>query len=560
MEQLGLIRDSLLNMDHNILCLIGFALFFGTIGGRLFQKLRIPQVVGYIIIGIIIGESGLKFISQETVSNMDPFNFFALGLIGFSIGGELKASILKKYGKQFTWILFLEALIAFFVVGVIMFCTVFLLTKNTFYATALALLFGSISSATAAAGTTDVLWEYKAKGPMTSILLGIVALDDVVALFLFAISASIISSIQGGGDGNATSLLMNIVTPIIEIGGAVVIGVIAGYILSYLVRHYQDAERVLSFSIGAILAALGISGILKFDTIMTCMVMGFVLTNTAGKAADAMFSLINKFTPPIYVVFFVFVGAKLNISQFGKEPVILLLLFLYLGGRTLGKMIGATLGAIFGKASAKIRRYLPFGLFSQSGVAIGLSILAMQRFPGEIGNNILIVVTASTFIVQIVGPFFLKYAIENAGEAGLNITEDDIIEKSCAADFIRSKESRLQCEDNLKTILKVFSENDDLYYPVVTQNDKLAGVISVNEIKDTLMYSEISDLLAAIDLMSSFDSPVLPGTPMKEVIDILHRTQSDFVAVIDQDGKFCGLIEQYSIQRQLSTKLLEVCN
>ena len=558
MEQLGLIRDNLLNMDHNILCLIGFALFFGTIGGRLFQKLRIPQVVGYIIIGIIIGESGLKFISQETVSNMDPFNFFALGLIGFSIGGELKASILKKYGKQFTWILFLEALVAFFVVGVIMFCVVFLLTKKTFYATALALLFGSISSATAAAGTTDVLWEYKAKGPMTSILLGIVALDDVVALFLFAISASVISSIQGGG--NATSLLMNIATPVLEIGGAVVIGVIAGYILSYLVRHYQDAERVLSFSIGAILAALGISGILKFDTIMTCMVMGFVLTNTAGKAADAMFSLINKFTPPIYVVFFVLVGAKLNISQFGKEPVILLLLFLYLGGRTLGKMIGSTLGAIFGKASVKIRRYLPLGLFSQSGVAIGLSILAMQRFPGEIGNNILTVVTASTFIVQIVGPFFLKYAIENAGEAGLNITEDDIIEKSCAADFIRSKESRLQCEDNLKTILKVFSENDDLYYPVVAQNDKLAGVISVNEIKDTLMYSEISDLLAAIDLMSSFDSPVLPGTPMKEVIDILHRTQSDFVAVVDQNGKFCGLIEQYSIQRQLSTKLLEVCN
>ena len=172
----------------------------------------------------------------------------------------------------------------------------------------------------------------------------------------------------------------------------------------------------------------------------------------------------------------------------------------------------------------------------------------------------LTVVTASTFIVQIVGPFFLKYAIENAGEAGLNITEDDIIEKSCAAYFIRSKESRLQCEDNLKTILKVFSENDDLYYPVVAQNDKLAGVISVNEIKDTLMYSEISDLLAAIDLMGSFGSPVLPNTPMKEVIDILHRSQADFITVVDQNGKFCGLIEQYSIQRQLSTKLLEVCN
>ncbi len=559
MEQLDLIRDNLLNMDHNILCLIGFALFFGTIGGRVFQKLHIPQVVGYIIIGIIIGESGLKFISQETVSNMDPFNFFALGLIGFSIGGELKSSVLKKYGKQFTWILFFEALTAFFVVGILMFTVVFLLTKNTFYAAALGLLFGSISSATAAAGTTDVLWEYKAKGPMTSILLGIVALDDVVALFLFAISASIISSIQGGG-GSTASLWANIFTPIMEIGGAAVIGVIAGYILSYLVRHYQDTERVLSFSIGAILAALGISGILKFDTIMTCMVMGFVLTNTAGKAADGMFSQINKFTPPIYVVFFVLVGAKLNINQFGKEPIILLLLVLYLAGRTFGKMVGASLGAIFGKASAKIRRFLPFTLFSQSGVAIGLSILTAQRFPGEIGNNILIVVTASTFIVQIVGPFFIKYAIENAGEAGLNITEDDIVEKSCAMDFVRSRSVRLQCDDNLKTILKVFSENDDLYYPVVAQNDKIVGVISVNEIKDTLMYSEISDLLAAIDLMGSCGSPVLPNTPMKEVIDILHRTQADFIAVVDQDGKFCGLIEQYSIQRQLSTKVMEVCN
>lgn len=559
MEQLDLIRDNLLNMDHNILCLIGFALFFGTIGGRVFQKLHIPQVVGYIIIGIIIGESGLKFISQETVSNMDPFNFFALGLIGFSIGGELKSSVLKKYGKQFTWILFFEALTAFFVVGILMFTVVFLLTKNTFYAAALGLLFGSISSATAAAGTTDVLWEYKAKGPMTSILLGIVALDDVVALFLFAISASIISSIQGGG-GSTASLWANIFTPIMEIGGAAVIGVIAGYVLSYLVRHYQDTERVLSFSIGAILAALGISGILKFDTIMTCMVMGFVLTNTAGKAADGMFSQINKFTPPIYVVFFVLVGAKLNINQFGKEPIILLLLVLYLAGRTFGKMVGASLGAIFGKASAKIRRFLPFTLFSQSGVAIGLSILTAQRFPGEIGNNILIVVTASTFIVQIVGPFFIKYAIENAGEAGLNITEDDIVEKSCAMDFVRSRSVRLQCDDNLKTILKVFSENDDLYYPVVAQNDKIVGVISVNEIKDTLMYSEISDLLAAIDLMGSCGSPVLPNTPMKEVIDILHRTQADFIAVVDQDGKFCGLIEQYSIQRQLSTKVMEVCN
>lgn len=541
-------------LDNNILLLIGVALFFGAIGGRFFQKMKVPQVVGYIILGIILGQSGFKLLSEQTLMNMEPFNFFALGLIGFSIGGELKFNILKKYGKQFTYILFFEALTAFVFVSVLIFAVVFWMTKEIAASVSLALLFGSISSATAAAGTTDVLWEYKAKGPLTSILLGIVALDDVVALFLFAISSSVVSSLMG----SSVSLLANILTPLYEIGGAAVVGTVGGYILAKLVLHYNETERILAFSVGGILAILGLAGILGLDMIMACMIMGFVLVNYAGKKAEEVFSLINKFTPPIYVVFFVLVGAKLNVSRMSMLIVILFLLYLF--GRTAGKMVGATLGAMLSKASSKIQKYLQFALFSQSGVAIGLSILASQKFPGTIGDNVLIVITASTFIVQIIGPSFTKFAIEKAGEMGLNVTEEDLITKSKVSDFVLPLVHTIRCEDNLKVILKIFSESDELFYPVIGKDKKIKGVISVDNIKDTLMYSEISDLLVAVDMMENCATEVHSDTPMKEVIDVIKKNQLEYVTVVDKKEKFAGLLEYRSIQRQLSRKLLEVNN
>ncbi|MCA9399155.1 MAG: cation:proton antiporter, partial [Candidatus Omnitrophica bacterium] len=174
----------------NILFILGLALFGGTIGGRLFQKIRVPQVVGYIIIGIILGQSGINLISKEMITKFQPFNYFALGLIGFMIGGELKKDDLTRYGKQFLSILLCEGIFSFALVTVLLGVAGTFLLKDPVVAWSLALMLGAISSATAPAATTDVLWEYKAKGPLTKTIFGIVALDDVLSIALFAIASS----------------------------------------------------------------------------------------------------------------------------------------------------------------------------------------------------------------------------------------------------------------------------------------------------------------------------------------------------------------------------------
>ena len=167
----------------NILFLLGLALFGGTIGGRLFQKLKIPQVVGYIAIGIVIGETGLKIVSQETIQTLQPFNYFALGLIGFMVGGELRKNVLLKYGKQFITILLCEGITPFLLVTVLVgFFGGFIFGWKLSWA--LGLLLGAIASATDPATTMEVFREYRTKGPLTTIAMGIVALDDGLALFL----------------------------------------------------------------------------------------------------------------------------------------------------------------------------------------------------------------------------------------------------------------------------------------------------------------------------------------------------------------------------------------
>ena len=173
----------------NILFLLGIALLGGTIGGRIFQKLHIPKVVGYITIGILIGQSGLKLITIDTIHSLKPLNYFALGLIGFMIGGELKKEVITKYGKQFMLILLSEGIGAFVAVALFIAIAGIFIFGNFTNGLALGLLLGAIASATAPAATTSVLWEYRTRGPLTRIVLGIVALDDGLALLLFSIAA-----------------------------------------------------------------------------------------------------------------------------------------------------------------------------------------------------------------------------------------------------------------------------------------------------------------------------------------------------------------------------------
>jgi len=538
----------------NTLLLLGLAIFGGTFGGRLFQKIKIPQVVGYIIIGLVLGTTGARVISQETLKTFAPFNSFALGLIGFLIGGELKKETILKYGKQFTMILFLEALGAFFAVGILVFGTTWLLFQDIPMAAALALLLGSISAATAAAGTTDVLWEYKTRGPLTSTLLGIIALDDILALFLFALVASFSNLIMGSSEQGP--LYVELLKLLYEIGGAVLLGSLSGFALAKLLKGYRDEEKTLTFTMGGILLVLGLSAALEIDTILSAMVMGIVIANTAPKRSEEIFKLMERLAPPVYVLFFVFVGAQLNLAT--MQPSLIFLLLAYLLGRSGGKMAGARLGGLLSKAPKTVQKYLSFCLFSQSGVAIGLSIVAGQKFSGPLGDTIIAVVTASTFVVQLIGPVFIKMAVHKAGEVGLNITEEDLIQQSTAGDLLGKSPVMIQENMPIMTILAQISESESLFFPVISREGQIRGLLSIEGIKNAFIAQELTAMILAHDLMEAVPLSCSPTAPLPDILEEMKFRHLEAIPVLDEENKPLGIIENRGIQKLLSRKILEL--
>ena len=552
-EYLAQTIDNISVFHLNILFLLGLALFGGTIGGRIFQRLRIPQVVGYIIIGILIGRSGLRIVDSDVIAALRPFNYFALGLIGFMVGGELKKEVFSKYGKQLIYILLCEGITPFllvtFFVGII---GTFLFGAQPF-AWALGLLLGAIASATDPATTTSVLKEYKTRGPLTTNILGIVALDDGLALLLFAIACSIAGVLIGH---EAAGTISAFILPFYEIGGAIVIGVVSGLILNYLLRRYAEKERALTFSIGAVLLVTGLSLAANVSMLLAVMTLGIVVVNLRPHKSKEAFNLVEGFTPPIFVLFFVLVGAKLKLSH--MTPAILFLVFVYLFFGMTGKMIGASIGARLSKAPRTVLKYLPFSLFSQAGVAIGLSILAAQHFPGDTGDTLVIIITATTFITQLLGPPFTKFAVTKAGEVELNITEEDIIAKGVAEDLMDKNSPLIYENMQLTDILNIFSESDNLYYPVLSRDKELRGIITIEGIKQTFLETDIGGLILAHDLMEPAVAKTSAGTPIAEVKEILNRYDIEYLPVVDEANKIKGFIERKKLNRFISTKILEL--
>ncbi|MFH1771430.1 MAG: cation:proton antiporter [Candidatus Omnitrophota bacterium] len=537
----------------NMLFLLGLALFGGTIGGRLFQKLRIPQVVGYIAIGIVIGESFLKIIDHDTVIKFQPFNYFALGLIGFMIGGELKKNVLAKYGKQFTDILLLEGIGAFLAVTIFAGVIGHFIFGDWKFSWSLALLLGAISSATAPAATTEVLREYKTRGPLTRTVLGIVALDDGLALLLFAIAASIAGSLMGNING---SILKRFMHPLYEIGGSICLGTIGGLILNKLLKKYTEEERLLAFSIGIVLLVCGLSLAFRVDMLLAAMSLGAIVVNFAPRKSQNIFKLVKGFTPPIYILFFVLVGAKLNISHMTWPLVILGCV--YLIARTLGKGFGANFGARISGAPRSVQKYLPLCLLSQAGVAIGLSILASQYFPGRIGDSIVVIVTATAFILEIIGPWFVKFAVTKAGEVGLNITEEDVAYMMKAEDVMDKNSPLIYQNTPLNKILDIFGDSISLYYPVVDSGTKLIGIITVDSIKSTFMARGAGELILAADVLEPVIISVSPDSTLLEVKALLAKYNLEYLPVVTSENKVVGFIERRMIYKIITAKILEL--
>jgi len=540
----------------NNLLLMGIILFGGTLGGRLFQKLRIPQVVGYIIMGVVLGQSGLKLVDASMVETLQPFSYFALSLIGFMIGGELKLKVFKKYGKQFVWILFLEALTAFAVVAILSTTVLWFFTHDMKLSLALGLLLGSIASATAPAATTDVLWENKTRGPVTTIVLGIVAMDDGVALILFALISSLAGILLGQ---NPDPLGISLLHLGYEIGASIFLGFFFGFILSRLIRKYKDEEKILAFSLGSILLLIGLSRALELDLILAAMSMGFFKINFTPRSSESTFKLVERFTPPIYILFFVLVGAKMDFSAL--TPYVLVIALVYLLGRTGGKYLGARLGAWISKAPMTVRKYLPFCLLSQAGVAIGLSIVAGQNFPGEVGNTIILVITATTFVVQIIGPSSVKFAVKKAGEVGLNVTEEDILKQSLVEELLPDSPHFFLDNTPASEVLEQFSQSNNYFFPVV-KNEKgrhiLEGVITLESLKETLVDLEMTRWLLAHDMVEDVICTGSKGSSLLDIKEIMSQNHVEYLPIISEEGEYLGIVEERLMNKYVGAHILDL--
>lgn len=541
---------------------MGIALFGGTLGARVFKRIHFPQVVGYIVIGLIFGESCLSLINHATIEKMSPFNFFALGLIGFMIGGELKISLFKKFGKQFMTILLAEGMGAFVTVSILSFLVMLLLNSlgmmdfSWRVSLGLALLLGAVSSATAPAATVDVLWEARAGGPLTTSVMAIVAMDDGLALLLYGLCTSIASTLFGSGKA---SFLHSLGVPLLEMGGSILLGGLCGVVLNYMLRRLREQDNALTFTIGAVFLVIGVTRLLEFDPILASMSLGMTLVNLAPRRSISAFELVEKFAPPIYVLFFVLVGARMKLEH--MEPWVVVLVVVYVVGRTAGKMLGARFGAGWAKAPDSVRKYLGLCLFSQAGVAIGLSILASQQFTGElahVGQTIVIVVTASTFLVQLVGPPCVKLAAHKSGEAGVNITVEDLIATYTVKDVMDKKMVVIDEFAPLAKVLDIFSDNDVLYYPVVNREREFVGILTFQDIKNTLTKSDLQMLLVAHDLMEQLNEKAYLDDPLPETLERMKSTQLDYMPVFEkgEGRKLIGFLDRSRIMHVAANEIL----
>lgn len=552
---LDVLAEAVADTAHhlNLILVLGIAVFGGTIGAKLFQKLRIPQVVGYIVIGVVLGGSALDVINARVAESLSPFNIFALGIIGFMIGGELKYDIFKQYGKQFLIILLSEGLFAFVIVGTAATLTSYLFTGHFASSLALGLVLGAISSATAPAATVDVLWEYKTRGILTRTILAIVALDDGLALLLYGFATSFAGVLLGSGEDN---WLLNLLIPLWEIFGAIAVGAVTGFILVLIFRYVQERDKLLTFAIASVMLTIGLSLILRVEAILAAMVLGATLVNFRPRRSRNAFELVETFSPPIYVLFFVLVGARLQVS--GVPTWIIVLAAVYVVGRSVGKITGSWFGARMARAPAGVRRYLGICLFSQAGVAVGLALLASQRFADSMGEAVVLIVTVTTFLVQIMGPVLVKTGVTKAGEVGMNITEEDLIRTHSVGDTMETAAPAVSADKTLDEVIGIVSSTDGFYYPVVSHDRKLIGAITLHGIRNTFATQEVNDWLVALDIMEPVIAKVTAEMPLSEAFERAKRHDLDYLPVVasEADDSLIGLLDCPAVRRSLSAEVL----
>ncbi len=406
---------------ETLLCL-SVALFAGLMLSRVAKMLKLPAVTAYLVAGILIGPyvlgnlgiSGLGFTSMKNIDAYDIIPDVALGFIAFSIGNEFRLSQLKQIGKQATIIGIFQALVACLLVdGALV--VVHLIAPDKLSLPA-AITLGAVATATAPAATLMVVKQYKAKGPLTSLLLPIVALDDAVGLIIFAISFGIAKALIVG----SVDVISIIIEPLLEVVLSLVLGAVMGYLFTFCEKFFHSRSKRLAMSVTFVfltvslsMLKLNVGGIhIAFSSLLSCMMLGTVFCNICDFSEELM-DRVDRWTAPLLILFFVISGAELELSIF-KDIGIVCIGLVYILFRCLGKYFGASLSAKATKCDPKIVKYLGITLFPQAGVALGMAIKAEELGPeGVIVANITLF---AVLIYEIIGPFLTKISLLKAGE------------------------------------------------------------------------------------------------------------------------------------------------
>ncbi|MGQ9475133.1 MAG: cation:proton antiporter [Actinomycetota bacterium] len=408
-----MLKEVIPESPHFLVTMVGLALLLGWGAGLLCRRLKVPMVVGYILVGILMGKSILGIFNDDNFGGLVYFTYLALACIGFDIGGELAFRKLRHLGNSILWISILESMGA----TVLVILVLYIYTRDL----PLALVFGALASATAPAATVDVLREYQASGPLTTTVFAVVGIDDGIAIIIYAFAIFLAKFLLTGSEVRVAEAVLR---PFGEILGALALGTAIGLTFLFLVRNYTARRGLLVLTLGAIVLTTGLANALHFSLILANMAMGMAVVNLTRWRREDLFEIMRGITQPLFVIFFVVVGSQLmagKLLQLGWIGV------LYIGFRSLGKQAGASLGAKISRAPEKVRRYLGLCLFSQAGVAIGLSIQTMLELGGgkfgpagtELGTTAISVIAATTLFFQLIGPPCTRYAIIKAGEANV---------------------------------------------------------------------------------------------------------------------------------------------
>lgn len=393
-----------------ILVKIGVLILAGMIMGKVAERIRIPEVSGYLIAGLILGPV-FGFINQNDVTSFEIITNIALGFIAFQVGNEFWLGKLKKTGIKVIIITIVQALLTTLIV------TLFALLFVDLY---IALVLGAIAAATAPAPIMMIVKKYKAKGELTDTLVPLVGFDDAVGVLMFGILLTI-SVTMINPSTTSINLFQVIKDPIIEIGISILIGSIIGLITGLLIRTVDigegQQEKDLDVIIVAVFLTTGSAMLFHASPILTPMIAGAIVTNMINKKTYKIEELtLRSFIPPIMILFFTIAGASLQFDVIISAGLIGIT---YILSRILGKLLGAYLGSVIAKANRNVKRHLGFALLPQAGVAIGLSVAAynlISPFDLEGAQVIKNVILASVLIFELSGPLLVKMSLEKSGD------------------------------------------------------------------------------------------------------------------------------------------------